>query len=179
MLGGLALKWRWRERMRKQGKPTHRPNLVMGINVQVCWRSSAATGMWRRARSHGRGTLHLGAEEAVALCDENTIGVVAILGSTFDGSYEPVKEISAALDRLERDRGLYVPIHVDAPKISLDRLVAAVEGRAEDRHHADRVLVAQCDGLLGAQMEAVPLHRDPGAPPHPSSGTTSPSTPGR
>ena len=37
MLGGLALKWRWRERMRKQGKPTDRPNLVMGINVQVCW----------------------------------------------------------------------------------------------------------------------------------------------
>jgi glutamate decarboxylase len=57
---------------------------------------------------------HLGAQEAVALCDENTIGVVAILGSTFDGSYEPVKDIAAALDQLERDRGLYVPIHVDA-----------------------------------------------------------------
>ena len=48
---------------------------------------------------------HLGAEEAVALCDENTIGVVAILGSTFDGSYEPVAEICAALDDLQaRDR---------------------------------------------------------------------------
>jgi glutamate decarboxylase len=57
---------------------------------------------------------HLGTDEAVALCDENTIGVVAILGSTFDGSYEPVKEIAAALDRLEHDRGVHVPIHVDA-----------------------------------------------------------------
>jgi glutamate decarboxylase len=57
---------------------------------------------------------HLGAEEAVAQCDENTIGVVAILGSTFDGSYEPIKDISAALDQLESDRGLYVPLHVDA-----------------------------------------------------------------
>jgi glutamate decarboxylase len=57
---------------------------------------------------------HLGPEEAVARCDENTIGVVAILGSTFDGSYEPIKEIAAALDQLERDRGLYVPMHVDA-----------------------------------------------------------------
>src|SRR4051794_26026898 len=37
MLGGLALKWRWRERMRAAGKPTDRPNLVMGVNVQVCW----------------------------------------------------------------------------------------------------------------------------------------------
>jgi len=57
---------------------------------------------------------HLGPEEAVAQCDENTIGVVAILGSTFDGSYEPVKEIAAALDKLEDEKGLYVPIHVDA-----------------------------------------------------------------
>jgi glutamate decarboxylase len=57
---------------------------------------------------------HMSAEEAVKLCDENTIGVIAILGSTFDGSYEPVKDISEALDGLERERGLDVPIHVDA-----------------------------------------------------------------
>ena len=37
MLGGLALKWRWRERDEAAGKPTDRPNLVMGINVQVVW----------------------------------------------------------------------------------------------------------------------------------------------
>jgi glutamate decarboxylase len=57
---------------------------------------------------------HLSASEAVARCDENTIGVVAILGSTFDGSYEPVAEIAAALDALEKERGCDVPIHVDA-----------------------------------------------------------------
>jgi glutamate decarboxylase len=56
---------------------------------------------------------HLDAESAVPHCDENTIGVVAILGSTFDGSYEPVKEIAAALDQLEYDRGVDVPVHVD------------------------------------------------------------------
>jgi glutamate decarboxylase len=49
----------------------------------------------------------------VAHCDENTIGVVAILGSTFDGSYEPVADICAALDRLQADSGLDVPVHVD------------------------------------------------------------------
>jgi glutamate decarboxylase len=37
MLGGLALKWRWREKMRKLGKPFDRPNLVLGTNTQVCW----------------------------------------------------------------------------------------------------------------------------------------------
>jgi glutamate decarboxylase len=57
---------------------------------------------------------HLDAAEAAARCDENTIGVVAILGSTFDGSYEPVAEIAAALDGVQRERGIDVPIHVDA-----------------------------------------------------------------
>jgi glutamate decarboxylase len=114
MLGGLALKWRWRERMRKAGKPTDRPNLVMGINVQVCWDKFCR--YWdvepRLVPMEGN-RFHLEPEEAIAQCDENTIGVVAILGSTFDGSYEPVKEIAAALDKLEEDKGIYVPIHVD------------------------------------------------------------------
>jgi glutamate decarboxylase len=115
MLGGMALKWRWRERMRAAAKPTDRPNLVMGANVQVCWEKFCR--YWdvepRLVPMEGD-RFHLSAAEAVKHCDENTIGVVAILGSTFDGSYEPVKEIAAALDRLERERGLDVPIHVDA-----------------------------------------------------------------
>jgi len=115
MLGGMALKWRWRERMRAAGKPTDRPNLVMGANVQVCWEKFCR--YWdvepRLVPMEGN-RFHLDAEQAVAHCDENTIGVVAILGSTFDGSYEPVKEIASALDRLEDEKGPYVPMHVDA-----------------------------------------------------------------
>ncbi len=114
MLSGMALKWRWRERMEKAGKATVQPNLVMGVNVQVCWDKFCR--YWEvepRLVPMEGDRYHLSAEEAVARCDENTIGVVAILGSTFDGSYEPVKEISDALDQLENDRGLYVPVHVD------------------------------------------------------------------
>jgi glutamate decarboxylase len=59
-------------------------------------------------------TYHLTADRAVAAVDENTIGVVAVLGSTFDGSYEPVAEICAALDRHQAETGLDVPVHVDA-----------------------------------------------------------------
>jgi glutamate decarboxylase len=62
----------------------------------------------------GDDATHLTPEGAVAACDENTIGVVAILGSTFDGSYEPVAQIAAALDALQAQRGLEVAIHVDA-----------------------------------------------------------------
>jgi glutamate decarboxylase len=57
---------------------------------------------------------HLTPERAIPHCDENTIGVVAILGSTFDGSYEPVKDMAAALDDLQEKQGLDIPVHVDA-----------------------------------------------------------------
>jgi glutamate decarboxylase len=110
----MALKWRWRERMQKAGKPTDKPNLVMGANVQVCWEKFCR--YWEvepRLVPLEGDTYHLTPERAVAQCDENTIGVVAILGSTFDGSYEPVREISDALDQLESEKGIHVPMHVD------------------------------------------------------------------
>jgi len=115
MLGGMALLWRWRARRRAAGKPVDKPNLVAGINVQVCWEKFCR--YWevepRLAPMEGD-RRHLDGERAVELCDENTIGVVAILGSTFDGSYEPVKEISAALDALQSEKGRDIPLHVDA-----------------------------------------------------------------
>jgi glutamate decarboxylase len=114
MLAGMALKWRWRDRQRAAGGPTDRPNLVMGANVQVCWEKFCR--YWdveaRLVPMEGD-TYHLTPEPAVAACDENTIGVVAVLGSTFDGSYEPVADICSALDRLEAGGGPAVPVHVD------------------------------------------------------------------
>jgi glutamate decarboxylase len=114
MLGGLALKRRWQHQRAADGKSADKPNLVMGINVQVCWEKFA--NYWdvemRLVPMEGD-RYHLSAEEAVKLCDENTIGVVAILGSTFDGSYEPVREICDALDALQTKTGLDIPVHVD------------------------------------------------------------------
>jgi len=115
MLAGMALKWRWRARREQAGEPADRPNLVMGANVQVCWEKFCR--YWevkpRLVPMEGE-TYHLTPDRAVAHCDENTIGVVAILGSTFDGSYEPVREIAATLDMLQAERGIDVPLHVDA-----------------------------------------------------------------
>jgi glutamate decarboxylase len=114
MLGGLALKRRWQQLRSAEGKPIDKPNLVMGINVQVCWEKLA--NYWdiemRLVPMEGD-RLHMEAEQAVGLCDENTIGVVPVLGSTFDGSYEPVKDICDALDDLQARTGLDVPVHVD------------------------------------------------------------------
>jgi glutamate decarboxylase len=114
MLAGLALKRRWQHKRRADGKPTDRPNIVMGINVQICWEKFA--NYWdveARLVPMDGDRLHLSAAEAVARCDENTIGVVAILGSTFDGSYEPVAEICAALDEFQQRTGHDIPVHVD------------------------------------------------------------------
>ncbi|WP_020494883.1 glutamate decarboxylase [Sciscionella marina] len=109
MLAGMALKRRW-----AKGGGTGRPNLVMGANVQVCWEKFCE--YWeveaRLVPMEGE-RFHLSAEQALARVDENTIGVVAILGSTFDGSYEPVAEIAEALDEYQRRTGTDIPVHVD------------------------------------------------------------------
>jgi glutamate decarboxylase len=115
MLAGMALLWRWRHRREAAGQSTARPNLVMGANVQVCWEKFCR--YWQvepRYVPMTRERLHLRGAQAAEHCDENTIGVVAILGSTMDGSYEPVLEISEALDGLQAATGVDVPIHVDA-----------------------------------------------------------------
>jgi glutamate decarboxylase len=114
MLGGMALLWRWRARRRAAGADVSKPNLVMGSNVQVCWEKFCR--YWEvepRYVPMVPGRLHLRGAEAAAKCDENTIGVVAIMGSTMDGSYEPVLEISQALDQLQAEHGHDVPVHVD------------------------------------------------------------------
>jgi glutamate decarboxylase len=114
MLGALALKRRWEARRKAEGKPIDNPNMVMGINVQVCWEKFA--NYWdvemRLVPMEGD-RFSLSAEEAVKQCDENTIGVIAVLGSTFDGSYEPIADICAALDDLQEQTGLDIPVHVD------------------------------------------------------------------
>src|SRR6202453_747655 len=114
MLGGMSLLWRWRERRRAAGQDASKPNLVMGSNVQVCWEKFCR--YWQvepRYVPMVPGRLHLRGAEAAAKCDENTIGVVAIMGSTMDGSYEPVLEISEALDRLQTEEGHDIPVHGD------------------------------------------------------------------
>ncbi|MER6294615.1 glutamate decarboxylase [Streptomyces althioticus] len=115
MLAGLAMKRRWA--LRNAGRyPSReaRPNLVMGINVQVCWDKFCTFFEVEPRQVPMEGDrFHLDPAAAAELCDENTIGVVGILGSTFDGSYEPVAELCAALDDLQERTGLDVPVHVD------------------------------------------------------------------
>jgi glutamate decarboxylase len=114
-LAGLALKWRWRARRQAQGKPTSSPNIVMGANVQVCWEKFARYfEVEPRYVPLSPTRFVIGAEEALALVDEGTIGVVGVLGSTYTGEYEPVAELNDALLELNSRTGWDVPVHVDA-----------------------------------------------------------------
>ncbi|NUS85198.1 MAG: glutamate decarboxylase [Streptomyces sp.] len=114
MLAGMAFKRRWAKRNPARYPGAARPNLVMGVNVQVCWEKFC--NFWeveaRQVPMEGD-RFHLDPQAAADLCDENTIGVVSVLGSTFDGSYEPVAEVCAALDDLQERTGLDIPVHVD------------------------------------------------------------------
>ena len=113
MLGGLALKWNWRKRRRAKGLSTDTPNLVMGP-VQVCWHKFCRyfDVEIREVPMEGDRLL-LTPEEVLKRCDENTIGVIVTLGVTFTLQFEPVHAISLALDKLQADTGLDIPIHVD------------------------------------------------------------------
>jgi glutamate decarboxylase len=115
MLAGMALKRRWQVARQAAGKPTDRPNIVFGANVQVVWEKFAR--YWevepRYVPVEGE-VFHLTPDRMVDHIDENTIGVVAILGSTYDGCYEPISDIAAALDALADSGGPDVPLHIDA-----------------------------------------------------------------
>jgi len=112
MLAGLAMKWRWRAR--RAGQDTSRPNLIMGSNVQVVWekfcRYFDVEPVYLPMEP---GRYVITAQQVLDAVDENTIGVVAILGTTYTGELEPVAEIVTALDTLAKD-GPDVPVHVDA-----------------------------------------------------------------
>ncbi len=114
MLGGLALKWKWRDRRKLLGKPVDRPNLVTGP-VQVCWHKFARYfDVEIREVPLERDRLVMTPEQVLACVDENTIGVVPTFGVTFTCQYEPIAAIAAALDKLQKETGLDIPIHVDA-----------------------------------------------------------------
>ncbi len=113
MLGGMAAKWRWRAKRQAEGKPTDKPNMVCGP-VQVVWHKFAK--YWdveMREIPMSPGKYCMDVEQMLERIDENTIMVVPTFGVTYTGVYEPVLELSKALDKLAEETGLDVDIHVD------------------------------------------------------------------
>lgn len=115
MMGGLAFLKRWRAARKAAGKPVDSPNMVMSSAVQVVWERFCR--YWDVEPRYADITLDapvMTPDRMLALVDENTIGVVGILGVTYTGDYEPIEQLAAALDDLQKRTGLDVPLHVDA-----------------------------------------------------------------
>ncbi|RMJ20765.1 glutamate decarboxylase [Aspergillus sp. HF37] len=111
MLGMLALKRRWQNNRRAEGKDCARPNIVMSSAVQVCWEKAARYfDVEEKYVYCDEQRYVIDPQTAVDMVDENTIGICAILGTTYTGQYEDVKAINDLLVR----RGIDCPIHVDA-----------------------------------------------------------------
>ncbi|HWV85776.1 MAG TPA: glutamate decarboxylase [Capillimicrobium sp.] len=114
MLGALAMKWRWRAAREKAGKPTDRPNLVYGADVHVVWdKFCRYFDVEPRQVDLAPGRYTVGPDDLRPRIDENTIGVVGVIGTTFTGECDDVVGIDAMLAEL-RGQGLDVPMHVDA-----------------------------------------------------------------
>lgn len=111
MLGTLAMKKRWQNKRKAEGKDYSRPNIVMNSAVQVCWEKAARYFEVEERYVYCTEERYvIDPKEAVDLIDENTIGICAILGTTYTGDYEDIK----AINDLLVERNIDCPIHVDA-----------------------------------------------------------------
>jgi glutamate decarboxylase len=115
MLGALSLKWKWRDRRQAAGQPVDRPNLVFGGDVHVVWEKFCRYfDVEPRIVPLKPDKYTIGPEEVEPHIDENTIGVAAVLGTTFTGHADDIAGINDYLVTLKHERGLDVPLHVDA-----------------------------------------------------------------
>jgi glutamate decarboxylase len=115
MLGALSLKWKWKQRREAESKPIDRPNLIFGGDVHVVWEKFCRYfDVEPKIVPLQEGKYVIGPEDVEPLIDESTIGVAAVLGTTFTGHADDIVGINKLLVDLKGDRGLDVPLHVDA-----------------------------------------------------------------
>src|SRR5580698_8970387 len=115
MLGALSLKWKWRERREAAKQSTDRPNLVFGGDVHVVWEKFCRYfDVEPRIVPLAADKYTIGPEDVAPHIDENTIGVAAVLGTTFTGHADDIRGINSHLVKLKNEKGLNVPLHVDA-----------------------------------------------------------------
>ena len=114
MLGALSLKWKWRERREEAGKDTTKPNLIFGGDVHVVWEKFCRYfDVEPRIVPLQPGKYTIGPEDVRPHIDENTIGVAAVLGTTFTGHKDDITGINDLLLEIKSQRGLDIPLHVD------------------------------------------------------------------
>ena len=114
MLGLLAHKWTWRKRREEEGKSWDKPNIVMGADVHTVWEKFAKYfDVELKLIPLKRDVYTITAEDVAQEVDENTIAVGAVIGTTFTGQMDPIREINNLLVDIKKTKGWDIPIHVD------------------------------------------------------------------
>ena len=114
MLGALSLKWKWKERRQAANLSTDRPNLVFGGDVHVVWEKFCRYfDVEPRIVPLEENKYTIGPEDVEPHLDENTIGVAAVLGTTFTGHMDDIVGINNLLLDIKNRRDLDIPLHVD------------------------------------------------------------------
>lgn len=115
MLGGISALKRWQKRRRAKNLPTDKPNFIISSCMQVVWEKFAI--YWdveMRMVPVTKEKITLDPEDAIKMCDENTICIVPIQGVTITGLNDDVKALNDAVDKLNTKTGWEICIHVDA-----------------------------------------------------------------
>jgi glutamate decarboxylase len=114
MLGALSLKWKWKQRREAASKPVDKPNLIFGGDVHVVWdKFCRYFDVEPKIVPLQEGKYTIGPEDVEPLIDENTIGVAAVLGTTFTGHADDIVGINKLLVELKNEKGIDVPLHID------------------------------------------------------------------
>jgi glutamate decarboxylase len=114
MLGALAMKWKWRARQEAAKKDTNNPNLIFGGDVHVVWEKFCRYfDVEPRIVPLQENKLVIGPEDVEPHIDENTIGVAAVLGTTFTGHADDIVGINNLLVQIKEEKGMDIPLHVD------------------------------------------------------------------
>jgi glutamate decarboxylase len=114
MLGALSLKWKWRQRQQAAGRPAERPNLIFGGDVHVVWEKFCRYfDVEPRIVPLQPGKYTIGPDDVAPHLDENTIGVAAVLGTTFTGHRDDIVGINDLLAQVRTERDLDIPLHID------------------------------------------------------------------
>ncbi|EGT3600194.1 glutamate decarboxylase [Clostridium perfringens] len=116
MLGGMAMKFRWRNRAKALGMDvtSKKPNLVISSGYQVCWEKFCV--YWdieMRLVPMDEQHMSINVDKVLDYVDEYTIGVVGILGITYTGKYDDIKALDKKLEEYNKTAKITVPIHVD------------------------------------------------------------------
>ncbi len=117
MLGGMAMKFRWRDEAIKRGVDVNkqRPNLVISSGFQVCWEKFCV--YWdidmRTVPMHEE-HMSIDVDKVMDYVDDYTIGIVGILGITYTGKYDDIKALDRKVSEFNQETGREIGIHVDA-----------------------------------------------------------------